>query len=1180
MKNRSSHAVLTRFGIIAAILATLVLIAPAASAGDALEVDFPEDREDLTVATFNASDPDADAGDIDWGVSGPDADDFEIEEGVLSFKKARNYESPTDGDEDDTASGDQGAGDNVYKVTVTASGGSQDVEVTVINVDEAGSVSFDKPQPQVTRDLTASFTDDDVGEKPKWQWSKSMDKNAADGDWMAISGATSAKRAPAAADDGYYLRATVTYEDSFGEKTISGVTDNAVEEETLSNAAPKYGAIDAIEVDENVDGVLGDPILPTDADGDEMQLALDGIIGDNSLFSYNSSGQLSLKDGLNYETQVARGDKTAIATDDADDRPEGAIEYSVMIKATDPSDAVGKVTVMVYLMDVNEAPKFADADANDGPANQKTLYIDENDEPNLRTTEGAPDSAQTITYSAMDQDGDADTVVISIEGADAKYFTIDDGTLAAVGADPATGKSTLEADYEDKKKYSITVVATSGTDDTTPPPEGGNRGKMYATLGLTITVVDGEDTGSASFNGGTRVPEVGSAVLAKVSDPDGGITGAKWQWYRGGAPAEDTDEARTTLITALKGIQEPSVCTDADPATPTEPCVIANATSSLYTPGADDMTFTIHAVVTYTDNRGTEDEDAVVSSEGAVQPRDPANTAPKFHDQDLNTPGDQSDVAMRSVKENKEGANVGEALPAEDAETDPKDLLIYTLNGADEANFSVDNTGQIKTAVKLDFETQPMHTVVVRATDPSGAYDEITVMIEVTDEPDIAIISVGPAENTAPAFDAATAEGMVDENMPMGAEAGMVMATDEDGDTLTYTDDSMYFDVDDMGNITTTMALDYEAMASHTVTVTASDGEDTATIDVTIAVGDMYPGCTVMGNNGQTNDCEILLGAKDALMGDDATRMLDWSEDTSIMDWDGVVISGDPMRVTQLRLTRRGLSGSIPASLGYLSELENLYLNANSLQGMVPGELGMLTNLQDLRLHSNELEGLEMGLGGMSSLTRFWAHRNHLSGSIPSDFGGLDSLEWLRLDTPLEGDGLSGGTAALGGMDSIERLYLHGNDFGGASVLSDVSGLDTLTYLLLQRSGVSGTIPDLSGMTSLVWLGLYDNGLSGGIPATVGSLANLKRLYLHGNALTGAVPMEIGSLASLTNLWLKNNMLDGDLPSSLDNLTDLERVRISGGNSFTGCIPAALANAASTDAADTGLPTCAADDGS
>ena len=195
--------------------------------------------------------------------------------------------------------------------------------------------------------------------------------------------------------------------------------------------------------------------------------------------------------------------------------------------------------------------------------------------------------------------------------------------------------------------------------------------------------------------------------------------------------------------------------------------------------------------------------------------------------------------------------------------------------------------------MKLDFETQSEYMVMLTATDPSGAYDNIMVMITVTDGSDDAIIVVGSGENTAPAFaDDAETDFMVYENMYAGAAVGMVMATDEDGDTLTYTDDSMYFDVDDMGNITTTMALDHEAMASHTVTVTATDDRDGSdSIDVTIMVGDMYPGCTVMGNNGQTNDCEILLGAKDTLMGDDATRTLDWSEDTS-MAWTGTGVSG------------------------------------------------------------------------------------------------------------------------------------------------------------------------------------------------------------------------------------------------------------------------------------------------
>ena len=41
-------------------------------------------------------------------------------------------------------------------------------------------------------------------------------------------------------DIGSYLRATVTYTDSIGDQTVSGVTDNPVEARTLANAAPEF----------------------------------------------------------------------------------------------------------------------------------------------------------------------------------------------------------------------------------------------------------------------------------------------------------------------------------------------------------------------------------------------------------------------------------------------------------------------------------------------------------------------------------------------------------------------------------------------------------------------------------------------------------------------------------------------------------------------------------------------------------------------------------------------------------------------------------------------------------------------------------------------------------------------------------------------------------------------------
>ena len=169
MKNRSSYAVLTRFGIIAAILATLVLIAPAVSAADPLPFSYDENGDEA-VATFTASDPDADEDDIEWSLKGVDADDFEIEGGVLTFKKKPNYEGATDRDEDPDTSVAEGAKDNKYQITVVASGGEVDVVVTVVNIDEDGSVSFTQLQAQSTRTVVASYSDDDNPEKPSWQW--------------------------------------------------------------------------------------------------------------------------------------------------------------------------------------------------------------------------------------------------------------------------------------------------------------------------------------------------------------------------------------------------------------------------------------------------------------------------------------------------------------------------------------------------------------------------------------------------------------------------------------------------------------------------------------------------------------------------------------------------------------------------------------------------------------------------------------------------------------------------------------------------------------------------------------------------------------------------------------------------------------------------------------------------
>ena len=62
----------------------------------------------------------------------------------------------------------------------------------------------------------------------------------------------------------------MTYTDSFGEQTVSGVTERPVEGRTLSNAAPTFKDDISIEVSENVSGDIGDPVTASDADNDVL----------------------------------------------------------------------------------------------------------------------------------------------------------------------------------------------------------------------------------------------------------------------------------------------------------------------------------------------------------------------------------------------------------------------------------------------------------------------------------------------------------------------------------------------------------------------------------------------------------------------------------------------------------------------------------------------------------------------------------------------------------------------------------------------------------------------------------------------------------------------------------------------------------------------------------------------
>ena len=114
--------------------------------------DFDENDLGL-VFQFAATDPESQL--IRWELSGDDAADFSITEGTLSFSVTPDYENPADKNRD-----------NIYQVTVEARDpgfnvAPADVTVTVLNVDERGTVTLSTQTPQEEVGLSAELSDPD-----------------------------------------------------------------------------------------------------------------------------------------------------------------------------------------------------------------------------------------------------------------------------------------------------------------------------------------------------------------------------------------------------------------------------------------------------------------------------------------------------------------------------------------------------------------------------------------------------------------------------------------------------------------------------------------------------------------------------------------------------------------------------------------------------------------------------------------------------------------------------------------------------------------------------------------------------------------------------------------------------------------------------------------------------------
>ena len=283
-------------------------------------------------------------------------------------------------------------------------------------------------------------------------------------------------------------------------------------------------------------------------------------------------------------------------------------------------------------------------------------------------------------------------------------------------------------------------------------------------------------------------PQVGAALTATLTDPDGSISNIIWQW----ASSPDGNPNWAT---------------------------ISGAASATYTPVDGDVGSYLRAVASYTDSHGP-GKTATAVSANQVRAAPPVPEPPVF-------PVDGN--YDRSIRENtRAGANLGAPVRATDANND---RLTYSIPASD--YFEIDaSSGQLRTKAELDHEDRSTHAIIVTATDPGGETDTVTVTITVTD------VNEGPAVTGRNSY-------TVEENQELsGAD---FFATDPEGDSvarwsLSGTDGGDFL-ISETGVLTFRNTPDYERPADsnrdneYLVMVRAYDNQNAyGSLDIIITV--------------------------------------------------------------------------------------------------------------------------------------------------------------------------------------------------------------------------------------------------------------------------------------------------------------------------------------------------------
>ena len=197
-----------------------------------------------------------------------------------------------------------------------------------------------------------------------------------------------------------------------------------------------------------------------------------------------------------------------------------------------------------------------------------------------------------------------------------------------------------------------------------------------------------------------------------------------------------------------------------------------------------------------------------------------------------------------------------------------------------------------------------------------------------------------------------------------------------------------------------------------------------------------------------TAERQALLDLYNSTNGDNWTNTLagnqPWDPAISVCDWFGVLVVGG--QVTELDLGDNNLDGTLPSSIGDLTNLVSIELSNDNITGVIPTEIGQMTSLETILLNNNNFSGsIPASIGNLTSLRRLTLIFNQLSGEIPNELGQLSNLENLELGF----NQLTGNIpTSIAGIQSLQNVFLDDNLLSGpiAPAFSTIPNLAVLFF--------------------------------------------------------------------------------------------------------------------------------------